>query len=235
MINPFNLPFDEAIEFFRKKLLMPTASWQDLWHEMHDRAFSVAGAMQEDLLNDFKQSIDKAIAEGTTLEAFQEDFDNIVNTHGWAYRGGREWRAAIIFQTNIAVAYAKGHYEAMTDPDVLEARPYFRYIRSSSRNKRPEHRKWYNLILPADDPFWETHYPPNGWGCKCGIINHSAREVEKIKKEEKDGGYPVQQTAPGDKFYNWTDKKDKVHKIPVGIDPGWDYNPGKTGFKDNAD
>jgi uncharacterized protein with gpF-like domain len=231
MTDPLSLPFDEAIAFFRQKLNLPTATWQDIWHDMHARAFVVAGAMKDDLLDDIRESIDEALAEGTTIAQFQNDFDDIVARHGWAYKGGRKWRAAVIFNTNISVAYAVGHYQAMMDPAVREARPYLRYIASSSRDPRPEHRAWYNVILPADDPWWDTHYPPNGWGCKCGVVSHSAREVERIRAEEKDGDKPVRTRAPKTETYEWIDNKGAIHNIPDGIDPGWDYNPGKAGFE----
>jgi len=229
-VDPFSLPFDEAIEFFRQKLNMPTKTWQSIWHEMHARAFVVAGAMKNDLLEDIRESIDDALANGTTIQDFREDFDKIIETHGWAYKGGKKWRTAVIFNTNISVAYAVGHYNAMMEPAVLKARPFFRYIASSSRNPRPEHMAWYNTVLPADDPWWAKHYPPNGWGCKCGIVSHSAREVERIAAEEKNGEHPVKRTAPKTSTWDWQDENGNTHKIPIGIDPGWDYNPGAAGF-----
>ena len=230
-VSPLSLPFDEAIAFFRQKLNLPTATWQDIRHDMHARAFVVAGAMKDDLLDDIRESIDEALAEGTSIAQFRDDFDEIIERHGWAYKGGRKWRTAVIFNTNISVAYAVGHYQAMMEPAVRKARPYLRYIASSSRNPRPEHRAWYNVILPADDPWWDTHYPPNGWGCKCGVVSHSAREVERIRAEEKDGDKPVRTSAPETKTYEWIDNNGEIHNIPDGIDPGWDYNPGKAGFE----
>jgi len=60
----------------------------------------------------------------------------------------------------------------------------------------------------------------------------SAREVERLRKEEAGGDHPVKTTAPKIRHYEWEDKATgKVHRIPVGIDPGWDYNPGKEGFQ----
>jgi len=91
--------------------------------------------------------------------------------------------------------------------------------------------QWYNVVLPADDPFWQTHTPPNGWGCKCGVVSQSAREVARLKAEEVNGPHPVRTDAPPDNYYEWTNKKTgEIMSIPEGIDPGWAYNPGEAAF-----
>ena len=159
-----NLPFDEAIEFFRGKINLPTRTWKDIWKAMHARSFVVAGAMKEDLIQDLREAVQKGIADGTTLAEFRKDFDGTIERTGWKYKGGKAWRTAVIFNTNLSTAYSIGNYQQMMDPAVLKARPYLRYVGSSSANPRPEHQKWANIILPADDPWWNSHYPPNGWG-----------------------------------------------------------------------
>jgi len=158
-------PFDEAIGFFRNKLSMPTAHWDDLWKMMHTKGFTIAGAMEEELLDDMRSSVDKAISEGITLADFRKDFDSIVENHGWIYNGGRNWRSKIIYDTNLRTAYMAGRYQQMTDPDVVALRPYWQYRHGGSANPRDEHLVWDGLTLPHDDPWWDTHYPPNGWGC----------------------------------------------------------------------
>ena len=88
-----NLPFEEAIKFFREKLRIPTRHWDDLWKGMHSRGFMVAGAMKDDLISDFQESLTKAMTEGMTLADFKKDFDSIVSKHGWTYKGARGWRS----------------------------------------------------------------------------------------------------------------------------------------------
>ena len=226
-----NQPFDAAIDFFRAKLNIPTATWKDLWKGMHARAFVTAGASKAELLVDMRGAIDKAISAGTTLAEFRADFDKIVARHGWQYKGGRNWRSRLIYETNLSTAYAAGHWREMNDPDVLTALPYLRYVASSSINRRPEHMAWYNIVLPADDPWWQSHYPPNGWGCKCGVVNHSAGQIDKLREEEAGGPNPIKTKAPTNQNYEWTDRATgEVHKVPLGIDPGWDYNVGQAAW-----
>uniref|UniRef100_A0AB33JLW3 Phage head morphogenesis domain-containing protein n=1 Tax=Prevotella sp. GTC17262 TaxID=3236797 RepID=A0AB33JLW3_9BACT len=35
---------------------------------------------------------------------------------------------------------------------------------------RPEHVSLNGVTLPMSDPFWESYYPPNGWGCRCTVV-----------------------------------------------------------------
>jgi len=213
------LPFDEAIEFFRAKAGIRTRKWDDLWKEEHARGFMVAGAMRDDMLADFQGAVLKALEKGTTLAEFQKDFDAIVDRYGWTYHGTRGWRSALIFNTNLKTAYAAGRWKQMTDPDVLKLRPYLMYKHGDSLNPRPEHLAWDGLVLPADDPWWQAHYPPNGWGCSCYVVSVSQRDLEKMGK---DGPDQVPDMTPQTvKGYRVADS---------GIDPGWDYNVGQAAF-----
>jgi uncharacterized protein with gpF-like domain len=222
------MTFEQALKFLRDKLNMPTATWDELWKEAHSRAFTVAGAMEEDLLNDLRAAVDKSLADGTTLDQFRKDFSKTVEKHGWNYKGGFGWRTATIFNTNLSTSYSAGRWKQQTDPDTLRVRPYLRYVPSSSASPRAEHMAWYNTVLPADDPFWDDHYPPNGWGCKCGAVSVSGRELEKLQDKFAQTQFAIRTEAPPVETYEWTNPRTgEVHQVPVGIDPGWDYNPGQ--------
>ncbi len=43
--------------------------------------------------------------------------------------------------------------------------------RTMGDNKvRPAHADLHGVTLPMSDPFWEEFYPPNGWNCRCTVI-----------------------------------------------------------------
>lgn len=44
---------------------------------------------------------------------------------------------------------------------------------------RPEHAALDRITLPMSDPFWESYYPPNGWNCRCTVV-----QVRRGKYEE---------------------------------------------------
>ncbi|MDZ7831638.1 MAG: phage minor head protein [Desulfobacterales bacterium] len=225
-----DLAFKEAIDFFRDKLSIPTERWTDIMADAHNRSFMVAGAAKADMLTDFRSAIDKALEQGTTLEEFRKDFDNIVAKYGWQYKGGRGWRTKTIYETNLRTQYAAGRYKQMQDPDVKRLRPYWRYRHSdASINPRQKHLDWDGKVLAADDPWWDTHYPPNGWGCKCFVETLSRRDMERLGKDGPD-------PAPETDYYAWENPATgETEMVPNGLDPGWDYAPGKKDYTPRVD
>ena len=212
------LPFEEQIRFFRRKLNLSTEAWTDLWQSGHDGAFMVAGAAQTELLADLRGAVDAAIADGETLASFRGRFDAIVEKHGWSYKGGRGWRTRVIYETNLRSSYAAGRREQMLD--VADLRPYWRYRHShASEAPRDEHLAWDGLVLRYDDPWWDTHYPPNGWGCKCYVEALSERDIERL-------GLSVGEAPALDEEMVMTGGR--LLSVPAGIDPGWAYAPGRT-------
>lgn len=167
----------EAEEYFRAKVNVPTWRWTDLWQAAHARAFSVAGATRDALLADLRAAIDAAISAGETLEDFRARFTDIVRRNGWVgWTGsgterGIAWRTAVIYHTNVRTAYQAGRWQT------LKAFPYLKYKHNTVRNPRETHRAWDGLVIAADDTWWRTHYPPNGWGCRCTAIGVSAARL----------------------------------------------------------
>ena len=223
-IDALSLAPEEAIRFFRAKVNTPTRAWDDLRHGAHARAWSVAGVQADDMLADIRRAMDKAIAQGTTLDEFRRDIAPLLTELGWADRGPGYvgWRTRVIYETNMRTAYAAGRYAEMTDPDVLAARPFWRYRHSGKRDARPQHKAWDGLVLRADDPFWQSHYPPNGWGCGCYVQSLGPRDLARAGKTAPDEAPPT-----GTRPYR-DPNSGEISALPAGIDPGWDYNVGQS-------
>lgn len=210
------VPFREAIDFFRAKLSVPTAAWTDLWQDQHAIGFMVAGASTADLVAELRAAVDKGIAEGTTQAEFRRDFDAIVARHGWSYNGSPGWRSRVIFQTNLRTAYAAGKWQQAEA--LKETRPFLRYSAVMDQRTRPLHRDWHGTILPVGDEWWRTHYPPNGWNCRCTVLSLSQRDLDRR-------GWKVSERPPGGTREVDVPGRGRV-EVPEGIDPGFGYNVG---------
>ncbi|GGW23681.1 phage minor head protein [Vreelandella hamiltonii] len=224
----FNRPFPEQVTFFRNKLNLPTTRSGQITRDQNDAAFVVAGATKADLLADLRGAVDDAISNGQSLGEFRKQFEEIVAKRGWTgwtgegSKAGRAWRTRLIYKTNLDTSYAAGRWQQMTDPDVVRLRPYWRYIHNTIENPRQQHQRWNNLVLRHDHPWWQAHYPPNGWGCNCGVETLNERGLRRLGKEGPDA-------APNDGTYESVDNTTgEVVTVPNGIQPGWDYAPGQT-------
>jgi hypothetical protein len=225
----FGVPFQEAIDYFRQKIALPTKHWRDLHGRSHDRAAVVAGATKEALLSDLLGEIDKAIAGKSTLEMFRASFEEIVARNGWTgWTGegtakGRAWRTRVIYETNLATSYAAGRYKQMTDPDAVKVYKWWRYRHAYYRvpkDPREQHVTWDGLILAWDDPFWETHYPPNDWFCSCGV--ESLTDDDLADTDLKPG------VAPDLGTRDVRDPRtDELVNVPNGVGFGWAHAPGR--------
>lgn len=228
-VEGVGLPFPEAERFFRQKVNLPTERSDDLRHGAHVRAFSVAGMVRDDMLADVRTAMNRSMTEGRPYSEFKAAFDEMVDRTGWQFNapgsteeGRREWRARIIYRTNMRVAYMAGRYAQMTDPDVLAYRPYWRYRHNHVLHPRPLHLAWDGTILLATDPWWKTHYGPNGWGCQCDVVALSRRQLRALGKDGPDptpdlGAYQALDPRTGEPITRYR-----------GIDRGWEYNPGES-------
>lgn len=216
--------FEEAIAFLRNKVGVPTNAWTDLWEAMHSVAFVVAGASTEAIVADFHQAVSSAIENGTTLATFRKDFDRIVREHGWQYRGSAGGRSRVIFETNLRMAYSAGRWAQIQR--LKHLRPYLRYVTVDDERVRPEHRKWHNVVLPVDHPFWLTHFPPCGWGCRCRVVSLNHRDLGRYGLKVSDQAPEVRYVAREIKTLDGP----IYVQTPEGIDPGFGYNPGAGAF-----
>ena len=228
------LPPDEAVAAFRAKGFHVGYDWRDTDAAQHTRSFTVAKAMRLDILQDIRGAVDEAIAEGATFEAFAARLEPLLREKGWWGRQmmtdpetgetrevqlGSVRRLRTIFDTNIRMAYAGGRWDQIRR--LADRRPYLRYVGILDGRIRPQHAAWHGTVLRWDHPFWETHWPPNGWHCRCTVQSLSERDLERY-------GYTVgpppddwQRTRP------WQNRRTGERaEVPVGIDPGFAHNAG---------
>jgi SPP1 gp7 family putative phage head morphogenesis protein len=224
-----------ALEFFRGKGLKASFAWQDVFHAEHDANFVVAKMMDLDLLADVRTAVDSAIAEGKTFKQFRDELEPELVRRGWWGRAemadpltgevrevqlGSPRRLRTIYDTNLRTSYASGHWAKIEE--TRAAAPYLMYNAVDDDRVRPEHAAWDGTVLPAEDPWWQTHYPPNGWNCRCTVVQLSRAQVERL-------GLEVDDQAPPSPTSEWVNPRTgEVERVPEGIDPGWAYSPGRT-------
>ncbi len=232
-----DVPPAEAVEHFRARGFHTGFDWRDTDAEQHLVSFTAAKAAKLDILQDLRTAADKAIADGTTFETFAKELQPTLVRKGWWGRQpmtdpltgktrivqlGSAHRLRIIFDTNIRMAYARGRWERIER--LREAMPWLRYVAVQDARTRPDHLAWHGTILPVDHPFWKTHYPPNGWKCRCIVQQLGDDDLERYGYKVSSGPPPLSgRTRP------WKNRRTgRIHQVPLGIDPGFQHNVGRA-------
>lgn len=213
LFSHFSFPAAEA--YFDEKMPVTKDAFKKMSTKYKKGAFTVAGYTKAEVINEFHQTLLKAIEEGSTLENFKDSMGTFLEDKG--YEGMTALAADNIFRTNIQTAYQVGHYEEMNKDEVKKIRPYWMYDAVADSRTRPSHMAMNGKVFPADSPVWDTWYPPNGFRCRCTVVTLSRRQVEAR-------GLKVLEDAP-------STVKVKGREVDVYPDPDFDYNPAKKEFR----
>lgn len=226
MSDALGLGFAAAIEFLRQRVELGDGEWEALVTEIdgaaRERAEGMVAAMQRDVL----RAALRAVETGAAFDTFLKDFEAALARWGGdaSDRDATRHRAGLAFDVLTRQAYAAGAWRGYQR--LKEARPYLRYIHVDPelemRDSRPEHAAWHDLVLPVDDPFWRTHYPPNGWNCRCTVISYSADDVVR-------DGLTVSESPEVKQVIRFV--RGQPVLTPEGIDPGFAYNVGEVGLR----
>lgn len=232
-----SIPFEEAVDALRRRgtNLFPSEHWAEVWQEQHHAGFTVARSAGFDILKDIHTELMKAMENGTTFTDFKRNLVPVLQKKGWwgkttvtdpvsgekkTVQLGSIRRLQTIFDVNMRVSFAQGRWEQQQS--VKEDFPYLRYEGILDSRIRPLHRSWHGTILPMDHPWWKTHYPPNGWHCRCDAVAVSGDDLER-------NGWRVTEVPADGAPVTWVNPATgEVMEVPAGIDPGWAYNPGNT-------
>lgn len=212
----------EVLEYFRRKKLKPGFSYKDVWAEEHRFAFTVAKVMERSILRTVRDSIDKAIEQGLSLEEWKLDAEPMLERSGWREHVSDEakhHRLRVIYETNMRVARANGQADRIQR--TKKVLPFLVYELGPSKEHRPEHVAWSKIgPLSVDDEFWKEHMPPNDYGCKCRVRQISRREAEKL------GGPGM---APDDERVPYELPDGRKGTAPKGVHPTFAYPMGSKG------
>jgi SPP1 gp7 family putative phage head morphogenesis protein len=234
---------EDAIRYFESKGYKLGFKWQDVWAEAHARAFTVAGVMKVDILQDIRQELTKALKNGTTFEQFKDNLTPVLQRKGWLGRGdvvdgetgeihGRRLtprRLGTIFQTNMQSSYMAGRYAAQMDQ--VDTHPYWEYVAVLDDRTRPAHAAISGSIYRYDDPFWATFYPPNGYRCRCRVRARSLSDLARNKLASRSSAGRLvkfdQRVGRDGATQPAIAYDDPITGKRIAPDPGFGFNPGR--------
>lgn len=220
----------EAIISFNGKNLLTTQSYLDVKAYQHALAFTVAKMMDEDLLADTRGLIQSAMETGTDFHESKKQLLPQLMSKGWlrldptiskdtdfgAWLKQNKFisnRLRTIFHTNLQTSYAAGQWQRIQETKTFL--PFLQYMPSLATHKREEHKKYYGICRPADDPIWKLIFAPNGYYCECWMKQLTKSQADKVGISPETKLNMVDYTNP---------KTGETYKAPEGIEPSFAHN-----------
>jgi SPP1 gp7 family putative phage head morphogenesis protein len=163
-----NLPWDEAVEYFRGRGLMDEDELSTLLKGHAETTKQVRRDMLDNVQKRVNEMLAQAIEQGQSYEEFAAQI--AASADGLGITNQDPHYIDTVFRTGTMDAYGAGRHKAMQDPAVVEARP-FRQIQTAGDGRVSEaHRPLDGLVYRADGPLQNLRTPFN-YKCRCVIIS----------------------------------------------------------------
>ena len=160
------LPFDEAVAYLKKRDVITKTDYDTLADKMKFRAFTASRVADGDLLKRINGALIQNETAGGTLKDFLKlTNDELLDKVGMGPNAGWYWET--VYRTNMQTAYNTGRAIELNEVPPLA----FEFI-AIDDTRTSDICKPYaasRVILPPDDPFWKTHWPPLHFNCRSTV------------------------------------------------------------------
>lgn len=176
-IDPFSLPFEDAIKYLVEKEPILFEKIDELTLEIKKNFKWVKKSTDLEITKKMFQSLDENMKNGGTFLDWKGSIQEAANKAGFGDQG---YYLENIYRTNTINAYNIGTYKEQME--TREDFPYLLYDSVLDEDTTEICKRLDGKIYRSDDPIWNEIYPGNHYQCRSGVISISQEEFE-------DGGY----------------------------------------------
>lgn len=191
-----------AFAWLEARNVEPSDAFYARLDALRGQAWTVAKLATIEQIEQAKSSLIKALQSGQSFTEWQKALSPDMLALPRHYR-------ETVFRNAVQVSYNGAKWAHFRDN--LD-RPILRYVAVNDSRTRPSHKALHGLMMPMDDPRWQTLAPSNGHGCRCTLMSLSDKQAKAF-------GYDG---APAE-LPTWTDKHGHDHVCQP--DKGWAHSP----------
>jgi SPP1 gp7 family putative phage head morphogenesis protein len=152
------------LEGVAESKVIPTIADPDFIRAMRNNAYIFSGAKT---FQEVKTMSDFLLDENGELRSFADFKKKAAVTFD---QFNKHWLRTEMTQAHNTAEAASKWQQFEAEKDVF---PYLRYDTAGDQRVRESHKLLDGIIKPVDDPFWDTHAAPNGWNCRCELLQES--------------------------------------------------------------
>lgn len=158
----------EIVAFANKRVDISKATLGTLFEGFESDATtamkSMGGLLETKVRSAVAKGVDQGLHYGGMEQLVREAFDKagMTNAHPWLLETQT--------RTQTQIAYSAGRLMANEDEAIQEILYGYEYCTIGDDRVRPSHAALDGLRLPKEDPRWREIMPPNGYNCRCSVV-----------------------------------------------------------------
>jgi len=170
-------PMSEAVRVFESRKIVTPRVFKRLDSLAKQRAFTIAGLADEELLRTARAELSARVRDGADLRTFRTFVTDRLESAGWTPANSSH--VETIFRNNVQSAYAGGRWRQMTQEAVAEAFPYLQIVtvNDGPPRQRENHQATHLAVFRKDDPAFPGALPPWDHNCRCRFRSMSERQL----------------------------------------------------------
>jgi len=166
--------FDEALRWFLSRVILTDDELDDLNARARMQAWWFSGGEQLRLVQDVFDDLARALNLGLPFSDFKKQVSAKLAS---AWGGANPHRVETIWINAMQRAYGGGRYRQLTTPTMKRFRPYWMYDAVLDSRTSPMCKERDSKVLAADDPWWDSNYPPLHHRCRSGVRALTKRQA----------------------------------------------------------
>lgn len=180
-----NLRWDEAIDAFSKMDVPRQREFIKVIEQYSDRSEKARELLLQALRDKSLSLIKQALDDGTSLRAYMQDLEQFATDMGVSVDNPAYLQN--VFRTNLQTAYSAGRWRAMTDPDVVEAIPYWRYQSTVDARTCDFCRFMDGKIFRKNNPATDHLVPPCHYQSRSAAVGYELVEGDHVYDQPPSG------------------------------------------------
>jgi SPP1 gp7 family putative phage head morphogenesis protein len=171
------VPHAEAAALIRDKPIVTREAFDQLLPELRARTFLITGVESATVLQRVRDEV-ASLPEGKTWDDAKQSIADSLEP----FLGDQaENRATLLLRTHGFQAFQASNWRvAQEDEDTT----HLQYLATEDDRVRDSHLALNGIILPKNDPFWDDHFPPWEWNCRCRVRPMNVDMVQEAKDED---------------------------------------------------
>lgn len=177
-------PHDEAVALIDSRRPVAMSVFKGMLPELRGRAFAVSGVEGAAVLQRIRDAI-AGLAEGGKDGTWDKVKASVADElEPYLGEEGAGIRATLLIRTHGFQAFQASNWRVAQEDDDTT---HLQYLATEDDHVRDSHLALNGLVLPKNDPFWNKHYPPWEWGCRCRVrpMNPDLVDMERDKDAER--------------------------------------------------